>query len=433
MPAQLVRLAAVAALFAALVAFVVPVSAQDAAAPPALPAMVVDPATPSDRLALHLAPLTRDDLAAAAEVWLGIVKAKTEEVVAAQIAALDGEGDAAAAARERLAELTEERRRLFDRFSTVVTAWERKSGDVEAIAALRAYRAAIVVEETRASDVQTLMQQALRWATARDGGVGLAIDAAVIVVAFLALLVVARLARRLTRRGVERIPNLSKLLQAFFVVMVYWIVLAFGLLVVLTALGVDVTPVFALIGGASFILAFALQSTLGNLAAGLMIMANRPFDEGDFVSVAGVSGTVKSVSIMSTKVTTPDNQIIVIPNSSVWGDVITNVTASPERRVDLVFGIGYGDDMELARKVLADLCAAHPLVLGTPETVIRVGGLGESSVDLLCRPWVKGADYWTVYWDLTQQVKAAFDAHGISIPFPQRDVHLHQIPAPAGA
>ncbi|MEM1315009.1 MAG: mechanosensitive ion channel family protein, partial [Pseudomonadota bacterium] len=220
-------------------------------------------------------------------------------------------------------------------------------------------------------------------------------------------------------------PNLSKLLQAFFVGVVYWLVLSIGLMVVLSALGIDVTPIFALVGGASFILAFALQSSLSNLAAGLMIMINRPFDEGDYVSVAGVAGTVKAVSVMSTTVTTPDNQVIVIPNASVWGDVITNVTTSSERRVDLVFGIGYADDMDRAAEVLREVVAAHPLVLKEPEPMIRVGALGASSVDFICRPWVKGADYWTVYWDLQQQVKAAFDAAGISIPFPQQDVHLN--------
>ncbi|MEO0682426.1 MAG: mechanosensitive ion channel family protein [Pseudomonadota bacterium] len=401
-----------------------PAPAQDAAAeegPPPLPEAVVDPATPVEDLVLRLTPLTRDELAAAAEAWLALVKEKTQEVVDAQIAAREAaDAPGGDAEREKVVTLTEERRRLFASYSTVVDAWERKAGDADQIAAYRAYRTAIVVDETRSADYQTLLKQATAWALSEDGGVGLAIDLAVIAASLAGLIFVARMARRITRRGVARVPNLSKLLQAFFVVLVYWIVLAVGLMVVLSALGLDITPVFALIGGASFILAFALQSTLGNLAAGLMIMINRPFDEGDYVSVAGVAGTVKAVSIMSTTVTTPDNQVIVIPNASVWGDVITNVTTSPERRVDLVFGIGYGDDMGKAQEVLTRLVEAHPLVLDDPAPMIKVGALGASSVDFLVRPWVKGADYWTVYWDLTQQVKAAFDAEGISIPFPQQ-------------
>ncbi|MFO7857216.1 MAG: mechanosensitive ion channel family protein [Paracoccaceae bacterium] len=399
----------------------------DAPEPPALPSAVVAPGTPTDELVVRLTPLTRDELAAAAEEWLGLVKAKTQEIVEAQLEARSAEGPAATTAAERADALAQERRGLFDSYAAILEAWEKKTGDADAIAAYRAYRNAILVDETRTADAATLARRALVWATSPDGGVGLAIDVAIVVGAILGLVIVARLVRRIARRGLERVSTLSRLLKAFFVGVVYWIVLSFGLLVVLSALGIDVTPIFALIGGASFILAFALQSTLGNLASGVMIMLNRPFDEGDYVSVAGTAGTVKSVSVMSTTVITPDNQVIVIPNSRVWGDVITNVTASPERRVDLTFGIGYDDDMEQAQSILARLCKAHPLVLDEPETVIRVGALGESSVDLICRPWTKGADYWTVYWDLQQQVKAAFDAEGISIPYPQRDVHLRAV------
>jgi small conductance mechanosensitive channel len=156
-----------------------------------------------------------------------------------------------------------------------------------------------------------------------------------------------------------------------------------------------------------------------------MIMINRPFDEGDYVLVAGLGGTVKHVSVVSTTVTTPDNQVIVIPNSKVWGDVITNVTASDTRRVDLVFGISYGDSIEQAQAVLEEVVANHPLVLKDPAPNIRVNELADSSVNFIVRPWTKTGDYWTTYWDLQRAVKEAFDANGISIPFPQTDMHLH--------
>jgi small conductance mechanosensitive channel len=143
------------------------------------------------------------------------------------------------------------------------------------------------------------------------------------------------------------------------------------------------------------------------------------------VQVAGLGGTIKHVSIMSTTVTTPDNQVITIPNSKVWGDVITNVTASDTRRVDLVFGISYGDSIEQAQRVLEDVVDNHPLVLKDPAPNIRVSELADSSVNFIVRPWTKTSDYWTVYWDLQRAVKEAFDANGISIPFPQTDMHLH--------
>ncbi|MEO0428353.1 MAG: mechanosensitive ion channel family protein [Pseudomonadota bacterium] len=408
----------------ALTAFALPAIAQESAeAPPPLPAAVTDTAAPIEVLTLNLVPLTVDELGRAAEAWLGIVKAKTEEVVAAQIAATTAEGTAAETARGQLGELTQERKALFDAYSTVVDSFEKKGGDEAQVAIYRAYRNSIIVEETRTADVETLVAQALAWATDRDGGIQLLIDIAVIVGSFLGLLIVARLVRRIARRIFSRVPNLSKLLQAFMVMTVYWIVMSFGFLIVLSALGIDISPVFALIGGASFILAFAFQSTLSNLASGLMIMINRPFDEGDYVDIGGTGGTVKSVSVSSTTVVTPDNQTIVMPNAMVWGNVITNVTSAETRRVDLMFGIGYDDSIEDAQAVLERVVSEHPLTLAEPAPVIRVHSLGASSVDFICRPWVKGGDYWTVYWDLTRQVKEAFDAAGISIPFPQQDVH----------
>ncbi len=398
---------------------------------PAVPEAILAADIPVDELTLRLTPLTVDELAAAAEAWRGIVKSKTEELVEAQITAQSEAGDTAVAdsARERLAALAEQRRALFERYSTVVDSWEKKGGDEAAIGEYRSYRNSIIVEETRTSDFQTLMTRALAWLTAADGGIELAIDVTVILVALFALLFVARLVRRVVNRYINRVPNLSKLLQVFLVGLVYWLVLAFGLMIVLSALGVDISPVFALIGGASFILAFAFQDTLGNLASGLMIMINRPFDEGDFVDIGGVAGTVKAVSIVATTVTTPDNQVIVIPNKNVWGNVITNVTTSETRRVDLTFGIGYDDNIEQAQRVLEGVVAAHPAVLKDPAPTIRVSALGASSVDFIVRPWTRTVDYWGVYWDLTRQVKEAFDAAGISIPYPQQDVHIKQVAA----
>ncbi|MEO1459044.1 MAG: mechanosensitive ion channel domain-containing protein [Pseudomonadota bacterium] len=417
-----------------LVLTVTALSAQEEAdAPPPLPPQVTDTSLDIQELTLRLVPLTKDELAQAAAEWLGIVKAKTEEVVEAQIAAAKAEGAAAEAARERLGEITQERKSLFDAYATVVDSWEKKGGDEAAVAEYRAYRSSIIVEETRTADVETLTAQALAWATARDGGVQLLIDIGVIVASLLGLLIVARIMRVFARRAFRRVPNLSKLLQAFLVMVVYWLVMSFGLLVVLSALGVDVSPVFALIGGASFIMAYALQDTLGNLAAGLMIMINRPFDEGDYVDIGGVGGTVKSVSVSSTTVTTPDNQVIVIPNAKVWGSVITNVTSSETRRVDLVFGIGYDDSIETAQRVLEETVAAHPLVMKDPAPVIRVNELADSAVNFIVRPWVKGGDYWTVHWDLTRQVKEAFDAADISIPYPQQDVHFRPLSGGAGS
>jgi small conductance mechanosensitive channel len=208
------------------------------------------------------------------------------------------------------------------------------------------------------------------------------------------------------------------------------LVTAVGLLMALATLGVPITPLLAAMGGGGFIIGFALQETLGNFASGMLIMVYRPFDLSDYVNVAGVEGTVKQLSLVSTTLVTLDNKLLVIPNKTVWGETITNYTGSDLRRVDMVFGIGYGDDIQKALDVLEQTAANHELVLKDPAPAVHIDSLGDSSVNLFCRPWVKTEDYWAVRWDLTRTVKERFDTEGISIPFPQQDVHYHPTNTP---
>jgi small conductance mechanosensitive channel len=245
------------------------------------------------------------------------------------------------------------------------------------------------------------------------------------------ILVVLLLAMRLagwTRRGADRWVQrlqLSSLIQNLIVSgasKAVWLVALFSILAIL---GVDLGPMLAGLGIAGFVLGFALQETLANFASGVMIMVYRPFDVGDFVTIGGVTGNVKDLTPVSTVIQTLDNRRIIVPNGKVWGDVINNATAEKIRRVDLVFGISYGDDVDHARRVLEDVLAHEERVLDDPAPMVRVGELGDSSVNLLCRPWCRTEDYWDLMWDLTGAVKKRFDAEGITIPFPQRDVHLH--------
>ena len=187
----------------------------------------------------------------------------------------------------------------------------------------------------------------------------------------------------------------------------------------------------SLAAGASFILAFAFQDTLGNLASGLMIMINQPFDEGDYIEVGGVGGTVKNVNMVGTTVATPDNRIIVVPNKNVWGNVIVNATASETRRVDLEFGASYEDSIQEVLDLLTEHVAAHPKVLSEPAADIRPAELGANAVNFVCRPWVKAEDYWDVKCELTQKGKEAFDARGLMMPFPQQDVYVKSLPKEA--
>jgi len=383
-----------------------------------------DPTIPLEDLRLRLVPLSAEELATLAEAWRANARDATLDVVDFTLDLRQKADDVTEAERETQVQLQETRADIFQKYGAVVTSLEGKGGDPALIDALRTYRNAITVEETATLTPQEIVENVLNWLVSPEGGIAFALRIAVIVGALLGLLIAARIVRAWARRMFTRVPNLSKLLQGFLAMIVYWLVIAVGLMIVLAALGVNITPVFALVGGASFIAAFALQDTLGNLAAGLMIMINRPFDEGDYVTVAGVGGTVQKVSVVSTMVTTPDNQVIVIPNSKVWGDVIINTTASETRRVDFVFGIGYEDSIEKAQAVLEEVIGNHPKVLSDPAPVIRVNELGESSVNFVARPWVRAEDYWEVYWDLTKQVKEVFDAHGLTIPFPQTEMRI---------
>jgi small conductance mechanosensitive channel len=225
--------------------------------------------------------------------------------------------------------------------------------------------------------------------------------------------------------------NLSSLMKKMIITSASRLIMILGGFIALAQLGISLAPIFAGLGVAGFIIGFALQDTLSNFAAGMMILIYRPYDVGDLVEVGGgVFGKVESMNLVSTTILTIDNQTLVIPNSKIWGDVIKNVTAQKLRRVDLVFSIGYSDDIEQTEALLTNLVLAHPMVLRDPEPIIKLHVLNESSVDFVVRPWVKTADYWNVYWDLTREVKVRFDKDGISIPFPQRDVHFYPAVAP---
>lgn len=390
-----------------------------------VPARILDPDIDKDALGLRLLPLTEPELGAAAAAWQQIVKGQTEEVVDASLVVNATEGDLADSFRERVGDLVEERRALFEKFMLVVTDWEKKGGDEDLIEKYRLYRSSILIDEIRKADAQTLYQRTLKWMEADDGGVELAIDSAVVIGSLFLLFIGARVVRRVARRWIARIRSLSNLFQAFLVAVFYWLTIVLGLMFVLSVLGVDVTPMFALLGGASFILAFALQETIANFFSGLMIVLNKPFDEGDYVDLEGVAnGTVRKMNLISTTIITIDNQVISVPNNRVWNSVVTNVTASATRRVDMVFGIAYSDNIDGAMAILRELVEAHPLAMKDPEPKICVGELGAHSVNLLCRPWAKTADYWTLYWDMQHQVKDRFDAAGITIPFPQQSLHI---------
>ncbi len=241
----------------------------------------------------------------------------------------------------------------------------------------------------------------------------------------------ANIVEKLLKRGISKSTiRMSRLLQSMVISMTRNIVLIIGVLIALSQVGITLGPLLAGLGIAGFVIGFALQDTLSNFASGMMILFYRPFDVGDFIEAGGISGEVNHMSLVNTTVLTIDNQTVIMPNNMIWQGVIRNVTGQKIRRVDLTFGMSYSDDIEKVEKVLEDILAAQDKLLDEPKPQIHLHELGDSSVNFVVRPWVKTEDYWSVYWDLMRTVKMRFDKEGISIPFPQRDVHHYsEVPA----
>lgn len=234
----------------------------------------------------------------------------------------------------------------------------------------------------------------------------------------------ARWAAVAVNRSLGRIGRLDETLRQFFGSLVRYVILAVTILAVLAQFGIQTASLLAVFGAAGLAVGLALQGTLSNVAAGVMLLIFRPFKIGDYVEVAGVAGTVKAVGLFVTEFATPDNIQIVAPNGQIWGSAVRNFSFHPTRRVDFDLGIGYGDDIGKALAAIDAVVAAEPRVLSEPKPMRAVKNLGESAVDLVVRVWVDSANYWGVKFDMTRAFKERFDADGIEIPFPQRSVHV---------
>lgn len=249
------------------------------------------------------------------------------------------------------------------------------------------------------------------------------------VLAAIVILVVGRWVsmalRKLVRRLMRR-AEIDETIVSFVGNLVYVALLAFVVIAALSQLGIQTTSFIAILGAAGLAVGLALQGSLANFAAGFLMIIFRPFRVGDYIEGGGVAGTVEEIQIFTTTLKTPDNKTVIVPNAKMTGDNIVNWSTKGTRRVDMVFGIGYGDDIDKARQTITATLAEDDRILKEPATVIAVVELGDSSVNFVVRPWVKAEHYWGVFFDTTEKVKKAFDANGISIPFPQRDVHLYQ-------
>ena len=335
----------------------------------------------------------------------------SDEQVLAQLAAMEARIQVASRALQNVVALMDqvglETNEYHQRLLTVTGELTAEVLDVGVMAGLISEWSVAIIELTATKGPQLLFR---------------------LIIIFLILFAFSRLAgfaQKMARRALNSSRvRLSALLSDMIVATVRNLVVILGILIALSQVGVSLGPLLAGLGIAGFIIGFALQDTLSNFASGMLILIYRPFDVGDFVEAGGVMGKVSHMSIVNTTFKTIDNQVLVVPNNLVWSGVITNVTAQRTRRIDLTFGVAYSDDIVKVEKILADIVSAHEAVLDDPEPMIKLHELGESSVNFVVRPWVKTEDYWDTYWDLIRTVKTRFDAEGITIPFPQHDVHV---------
>jgi small conductance mechanosensitive channel len=248
-----------------------------------------------------------------------------------------------------------------------------------------------------------------------------------IIVAILIFYVGRLVARMLTRtlHTLMQKQEVDKILETFVCNLAYWVVMLFVIIAAINHIGIETTSLIAVMGAAGLAVGLALQGSLSNFAAGVLIVIFRPYRVGDFVEAAGVSGTILQVQILTTMMKTPDNKAIIVPNSQIMGSIITNYSSNDTRRVDMTIGVSYSDDLDKVRKTIRELVDADDRILKDPACLIAVSELADSSVNFTVRPWVKTDDYWPVKFDLTEAIKKRFDLDDSSIPFPQQDVHLY--------
>ena len=235
---------------------------------------------------------------------------------------------------------------------------------------------------------------------------------------------VAGRVKKAAAKAMGRTGKIDDTLSGFLSSLIYYGLIALVLITTLGIFGVPTTSFAAIIGAAGLAIGLALQGTLGHVASGVMMLSFRPFDVGDFVEAAGVSGSVKKIGLFTTEIATPDNKMVIVPNGKIFDDVITNYAGYDTRRVDFVFGVSYNDDLDKAMELIASEVSKEARAKKDPEPVIVVDNLGDSSVDIICRVWVDGGDYFPVKWALTKAVKERFDAEGVSIPYPCRSLYM---------
>lgn len=384
-----------------------------------------DPKINIEELELLTKPLTKEELENEAAAWLLLLKAKVSEISKAEIAIRRNDRVGTKEAEMELVvkttKLQDERSLLIDRFHVVLRALEAKGGEVKQY---QQYIKAVRGLELDWSDPKLLWLMIVDWSKSSEGGRRWALNIGKFLGIMAASTILSLVVGKIVNIILLKVEHAGNLFRKFIVMLINRGGIVVGFLVSLTALEVSLAPILTLVGGTSFILAFAFQHNLGNLASGLMLMFYKPFDVGDEIELAGIWGFVESITLASTIVKTDNNEIIILPNNSVWDGMITNNTTTGSRRIDLPIRIGFSENIPKVEELLIEIAKSHPKVLEDPKPKTKVASIGDSFITVRIRPWVIPSDYRNVSSDLFRMIKARFDKEGISIPYPQHDVHV---------
>lgn len=330
---------------------------------------------------------------------------------------------------ETVNRLREERTKISDNFNAVLVELAAKTDSEDSktqalIKEYQLYSRGIQGIHLDIADTTSSWISIKGWIVSEEGGLRFVFNLLHFCGILLGAWFLSKVISSLLNRALILSSNISQLLRDFLKGIVRWIIMSVGLIMALAALEVSIAPLLALLGAAGFIIGLALQDSLSNFASGIMILFFRPFDVDDVIDAGGVSGTVTSVSLVSSTIMTFDNKKMLVPNNKIWRDVITNATDVKTRRIDLEFAVNYDSDIMQVQSLLQEITAEHPKVLQTPEPMVHLHTITDKSIVFICRPWIRSADYWSVRWDLIQSIKLRFDEAGIVAPHLQQDIHL---------
>ena len=401
--------------------------------PPIQAVTANDPKISISLLEVLLKPLTQENLQVEADAWFALLQAKAEEISAREAAIqrqeVEGEigGEVDTAKEQNVVAVTQlktEQSILANRFTTVLDALDAKGGDTTAY---RQYAAVVSGLEFNLTNAEGLGLRFTTWLTSPEGGIRLGFDLLRFVGILIAATLISPRLGQLTDSALTRVTSISNLFRSFVVIIVQRGVLVVGALIALAAVGVNLGPILALVGGASFVLAFALQSNLGNFASGLMLLINKPFDVGDEVKVAGYWAYVDSISLASTKLKDFSGSLITVPNNTVWGGDIINYTHADIRKIGLSIHVKFTQDIDVIDQMWMEITAAHPKVLKTPASGLFPWNSSYNYyIPIGLGAWSKTDDYWQVYVDLLKQVQQRLEELNIELAAPIQNIKVEQ-------